>query len=208
MNLQDSQGCTPLILAAVHNNSASVEILLDGNEGKNPADIYAYDKQGQSVLHKAAKEGNQDVIEVIKEFFDNNEEDDSVEDDSVEDDSVKDDSVKDDSVKDDSVKVNSVEDKSDHDDIDSDSSDSDNDDDYHDSDSDDDYDDYFYDPNGLKFLMVDKDYEGNTPFMLALDSVITGGTLRCLLEIDARLKLDLTKRRNQMKETPMHRACR
>ena len=133
---KDNQGCTPLILAAVYKNSVCIDHLLSGK-----ADVFKKDKQGQNVLHKAAKEGNQDVVEAIREFL--------------------------------------QEDKW-----------------------------------KLRKLMVQEDRRGNTPLMLALDSVITGGTLECLLKIEEDLNsggnqpISLIKQMNQMKETPMHRACR
>ena len=141
IDVRDDQGCTPLILAAVHNNSISVEILLYGKGKGKGANVLKLDKQGQNVLHKAAKEGNQDVVEAIREFL--------------------------------------QEDKW-----------------------------------KLRKLMVQEDRRGNTPLMLALDSVITGGTLECLLKIEEDLNsggnqpISLIKQMNQMKETPMHRACR
>ena len=138
---KDDQGCTPLILAAAHNNSISVEILLKGKgNGDKGADVLVSDRQGQNVLHKAAKEGNQDVVEAIREFLKN-------------------------------------------------------------------------DKEKLKTLFTSKDNWGNTPLLLAMDSVITGGTLNCLMKIEEDLNLredhkSLINQMNSINETPMIRACR
>ena len=64
IDAKDDQGCTPLILGAVYNNSVCVSLLLQGG-----ATIFNCDKQGQNVLHKAAKEGSKDVIESIQNFL-------------------------------------------------------------------------------------------------------------------------------------------
>ena len=130
---QDSQGCSPLILAAVYNNSVCVDHLLKGK-----ADVFKKDKQGQNVLHKAAKEGNKDVVKTITDFLNSKE------------------SYKED----------------------------------------------------MKKLMSEEDAMGNTPLMLALETVITGETLKLLLDIDRDLELNLISQDNKMKDTPMHRACR
>ena len=136
INAQDKQGCTPLILGAVYNNSVCVSILLKGG-----ASVFRRDKLGQNVLHKAAKEGSKDVVQTIKDF---------------------------------------LEEK---------------------------YGEQHY-KRCMKILMGQGDVRGNTPLMLALDSVITGDTLRCLLEIDRKLDLELIDQSNAMNETPLHRACR
>ena len=130
---KDNQGCTPLILAAVYNNSVCVHHLLEGK-----ADVSITDNQGQNVLHKAAKEGNKDVLKTIQDFL------------------KKKDSYKED----------------------------------------------------MKKLMSEKDVMGNTPLILALESVITGKTLKFLLDIDRDLELNLISQNNKIKDTPMHRACR
>ena len=134
IDARDNQGCTPLILAAVHNNSNSVGILLKGG-----ASVWKCDKQRQNVLHKAAKEGNKDVVEAVRDFCQKDESEGK---------------------------------------------------------------------RTMKALMTLPDFGGNTPLMLALDSVITGDTLECLLDINATLNLGLIERVNHMGETPMHRACR
>ena len=132
---KDDQGCTPLILAAVHNNSNSVRILLKGK-----ADILELDKQGQNVLHKAAIEGNKDVIKEIKEFLEKDEEEGEW---------------------------------------------------------------------TMDLLMTDRDNRGNTPLMLALDSVISGDSLRCLMDIATKLGINfITSMNERDDETPIHRACR
>ena len=138
IDASDKQGCTPLILGAVYNNSISVAILL--NHG---ASFLKKDKLGQNVLHKAAKEGNTDVVEAIEEYLHTR-----------------------------------------------------------------------YPANEgwkryFRALMTSRDERGNTPLMLALDSVISGKTLKYFLKIDKELELNQIKgMNNKMKETPMHRACR
>ena len=138
IDAKDDQGCTPLILGAVYNNSVCVSLLLQGG-----AKILKSDKQDQNVLHKAAKEGSKDVIESIQNFF----------------------------------KTGGLEELVSK--------------------------EYF-----LKKLMRQKDVRGNTPLMLALDSVATGNTLTILLEMNKNLNMDLLNERNKLNETLMHRACR
>lgn len=136
INEQDKQGCTPLILGAVYNNSVCVSLLLKGG-----ASVFRKDKLSQNVLHKAAKEGSMEVVDTINNFL---------------------------------KKM---------------------------------HEEQFY-KHRMGILMRQGDVRGNTPLMLALDSVITGNTLSCLLEIDKNLGLKLIYQRNAMNETPLHRACR
>ena len=136
INEQDKQGCTPLILGAVYNNSVCVSLLLKGG-----ANVFRKDKLSQNVLHKAAKEGSMEVVETINNFLEKGHEE------------------------------------------------------------------RLY-KRWMRILMCQGDVRGNTPLMLALDSVITGNTLSSLLEIDKNLGLELIYQRNAMNETPLHRACR
>ena len=56
----DEQLCTPLSVAATYGNHNSVKLLLE-----NGADVTRVDYQGQNVLHKAAREGNSEVVDVV-----------------------------------------------------------------------------------------------------------------------------------------------
>ena len=61
----------------------------------------------------------------------------------------------------------------------------------------------------MDLLMTDRDNRGNTPLMLALDSVISGDTLRCLMDIATKLGINfITSMNERDDETPIHRACR
>ena len=56
----DEQLSTPLSVAATYDNHNSVKLLL-----KNGADVTMVDYQGQNVLHKAAREGNSKVVNIV-----------------------------------------------------------------------------------------------------------------------------------------------
>ena len=56
----DEQLSTPLSVAATYDNHNSVKLLL-----KNGADVTRVDYQGQNVLHKAAREGNSKVVNIV-----------------------------------------------------------------------------------------------------------------------------------------------
>ena len=56
----DEQRCTPLSIAATYGNHNCVKLLLE-----NGADVTRVDYQGQNVLHKAAREGNSKVVDVV-----------------------------------------------------------------------------------------------------------------------------------------------
>ena len=60
----DEQLSTPLSVAATYDNHNSVKLLL-----KNGADVTRVDYQGQNVLHKAAREGNSEVVDVVIEHL-------------------------------------------------------------------------------------------------------------------------------------------
>ena len=56
----DEQLSTPLSVAATYDNHNSVKLLL-----KNGADVSRVDLQGHNVLHKAAREGNSKVVNIV-----------------------------------------------------------------------------------------------------------------------------------------------
>ena len=56
----DEQLSTPLSVAATYDNHNSVTLLL-----KNGADVTRVDLQGHNVLHKAAREGNSKVVNIV-----------------------------------------------------------------------------------------------------------------------------------------------
>ena len=56
----DEQLSTPLNVAATYDNHNSVKLLL-----KNGADVTRVDYNGQNVLHKAAREGNSKVVNIV-----------------------------------------------------------------------------------------------------------------------------------------------
>ena len=125
---EDEQRSTPLSLAATFDNPNSVKLLL-----KNGADVTKLDNQGQNVLHKAAREGNSRIVELVIDHL------------------KKDDAT-------------------------------------------------------LNTLMRQKDARGNTPFMLAVQSVTSGKTLKTFIEkAHSSQYINSPNRRN---EYPMHKACR
>ena len=124
----DEQLSTPLSVAATYDNHNSVKLLL-----KNGADVTRVDYQGQNVLHKAAREGNSKVVNIVIDH-------------------LKDDDEK------------------------------------------------------LRTLMRQKDARGNTPFMLAVQSVTSGKTLETFIKrAHSSQYINSPNRRN---EYPMHKACR
>ena len=56
----DEQLCTPLSIAATYGNHNCVKLLLE-----NGADVTRVDYQGQNVLHKATRDGNSKVMDVV-----------------------------------------------------------------------------------------------------------------------------------------------
>merc|ERR550532_2357509 len=124
----DEQLSTPLSVASTYDNHNSVKLLL-----KNGADVTRVDYQGQNVLHKAAREGNSKVVNIVIDH-------------------LKDDDEK------------------------------------------------------LRTLMRQKDARGNTPFMLAVQSVTSGKTLETFIKrAHSSQYINSPNRRN---EFPMHKACR
>ena len=60
INCQDSYGCTPLIIAAQHNQATCVAFL-----SKNGADMTLYDHNGDNALHWAAYTGQMEVVGLL-----------------------------------------------------------------------------------------------------------------------------------------------
>ena len=60
VNSSNSYGCTPLMIAAKHNDSSMVQLLIDYK-----ADVQKLDDQGRDALHYALNKGNGEAANIL-----------------------------------------------------------------------------------------------------------------------------------------------